>query len=190
MSKTAAVVLSSPRKGSNSSALGLAVAEGLARAGGRPETIDLSGLDIKPCQACGSCQRNGGRCAQVDGMRTVYPKLREASVLVLATPVYMFNMSAQLKTFLDRCFALITPKNNDLAGKTMAAAISYGAEDLDSSGAGNVLQSLQELCRYTRTVWGGFVHGRGQDLDALALNEAALEEARALGARLITGSAD
>jgi multimeric flavodoxin WrbA len=184
MSKTAAIILSSPRKGSNSNALGLAVAEGIARAGGRAETIDLSGLDVKPCLACGSCQINGGLCSQLDGMRTVYPKLREASVLVLATPVYMFNMSAQLKMFLDRCYALMTAEHNVLAGKTLAAALSYGADDLDSSGAGNVIRSLQDLCRYTGVEWGGFVHGRGQERDALAQNKAALEQARALGAGL------
>lgn len=185
MSKTAAVILSSPRKGSNSNALARAVAEGLVQAGGRAETIDLSGLDLKPCLACGNCQRNGGRCSQVDGMQTAYPKLREASILVLATPVYMFNMSAQLKIFLDRCYALLNPENNALTGKTLAAAISYGADGLDSSGAGNIVKSLQDLGRFTQMAWGGFVHGRGQDRDALAQDEAVLKDARALGAKLI-----
>ena len=185
MSKTAALILSSPRKGSNSNALGRAVAEGLVKAGGRAETIDLSGLDLKPCLACGNCQGNGGRCSQMDGMQTAYPKLREASILVLATPVYMFNLSAQLKIFLDRCYALLNPENNALTGKTLAAAISYGADDLESSGAGNVVKSLQDLGRYTQMTWGGLVHGRGRDRDALAQNEALLKEARALGAKLL-----
>ena len=185
MSKTAALILSSPRKGSNSNALARAVAEGLAKAGGRTEIIDLSGLDLKPCLACGNCQRNGGRCSQLDGMQTAYPKLRAASVLVLATPVYMFNLSAQLKIFLDRCYPLMNPENNDLTGKTLAAAISYGADDLDSSGAGNIVSSLQAMAHYTRMTWGGLVHGRGQDRDALAKNEALLKEARALGAKLL-----
>jgi multimeric flavodoxin WrbA len=188
MSKTAVLILSSPRKGSNSSALGRAVAEGLAEAGVLAEAIDIAGLDIKPCLACGNCQRNGGRCSQVDGMHTVYPKLREASVLVLATPVYMFNMSAQLKIFLDRCFALMNPDGNVLAGKTLAAAISYGADDLASSGSDNLVRSLQDLCRFTQVTWGGFVHGRGgQDRDALAKDEAVLKEARALGTKLSAG---
>jgi multimeric flavodoxin WrbA len=185
MSKTAAVILSSPRKGSNSNALARAVAEGLVKAGGRAEFIDLSGLDIKPCLACGNCQRNGGRCSQVDGMLTAYPKIRAASVLVLATPVYMFNLSAQLKIFLDRCYALLNPENNALTGKTLAVAISHGADDLDSSGAGNIVKALQDLGRYTQMTWGGFVHGCGQDRDALAQNGTILEQARALGAKLI-----
>ncbi|MDR2934557.1 MAG: flavodoxin family protein [Candidatus Adiutrix sp.] len=185
MSKLAAIILSSPRKGSNSNALARAVAEGLVKAGGRVEFIDLAGLDIKPCLACGNCQSNGGRCSQVDGMRTAYPKLREASILVLATPVYMFNMSAQLKTFLDRCYALLCPEDNAVAGKTLAAAISYGADDLESSGAGNVVKSLQDLGRHTQMSWAGFIHGRGLDRDALAQNGPLLEQARALGAKLI-----
>jgi len=185
MSKTAAIILSSPRKGSNSSALGRAVGEGFSRAGGRAVIIDLSGLDIKPCLSCGNCQDNGGRCSQLDGMNTVYPKLKEAAVLVLATPVYMFNLSAQLKIFLDRCYALMAPEANALAGKTMAAAISYGADDLPSSGAANISNSLEDLCRYLQINWRGFVHGCGRDRDALAKDETTLEQARAFGEKLL-----
>jgi multimeric flavodoxin WrbA len=188
MSKTAIIILSSPRKGSNSGVLGRAVAEGLAGAGVRADIIDIASLDIKPCLACGNCQRNGGRCSQVDGMHTVYPKLREASILVLATPVYMFTMSAQLKIFLDRCYALMNPEANGLAGKTMAAAISYGADDFASSGGGNIVQSLQDLCRFIGVTWGGLVHGRGgQDRETLAKDQPVLEQARALGAKLAAG---
>ena len=190
MTKSAAIILSSPRKGSNSSILGLAVGEGFRRAGGRAEAIDLSGLDIKPCLSCLSCQHNGGRCSQLDGMHTVYPKLVEASVLVLATPVYMFNVSAQLKIFLDRCYALmyaLKPSEfNVLAGKTMAAAISYGADDFASSGAANIVHSLEDFCRYLQITWKGYVHGCGLERDILAKNETILEEARAFGEKLIT----
>jgi multimeric flavodoxin WrbA len=185
MSKTAAVILASPRKGSNSGALGRAVAEGVSRAGGRAEIIDLSGLDIKPCLGCGHCQRNGGRCSQRDGMQTVYPALKAASILILATPVYMFNMTGQLKIFLDRCYALMAPETDALTGKAVAAALSYGADSLDSSGGLNVIRSLEDLCRFCQMTWRGFVHGHGRERDALAKNEAALAQARALGETLM-----
>ena len=187
MPKTALVILSSPRKGSNSSALGQAVAEGFTRAGGEAECLDLSRLDIKPCLACNACQRNGGRCAQIDGMFNVYPKIKTAAVLVLATPVYWFSMSAQLKIFLDRCYALLAPTEDGappLAGKTLAAALSYGDKDLDSSGARNAIRIFEDICHHCQAAWGGFVHGSATERDTFVNDQKILGKARALGKKL------
>lgn len=183
MRNTAAIILSSHRKGSNSSALGLAVAEGFTQAGGRAEIVDISGLDIKPCLGCGACQRNGGNCSQIDGMQTVYPKIKAASALVLVTPVYWFTLSGSLKIFLDRCYALL--ESDVLAGKTLAAAFSYGAPDLESSGALNAVKTFQDICGHTRSRWGGFVHAAARERDTLAKDEAVLRAARELGQRLL-----
>ena len=185
MSKTAAIILSSPRKGSNSGALGRAIAEGFVQAGGQADIIDLSGLDIKPCLGCAHCQRNGGKCSQIDGMHTVYPKIIAASVLVLATPVYWFTMCGQMKVFLDRCFAVAVGEKVAFADKTIAAAFSFGALDLDSSGARNAIKIFQDICRHTRATWGGFVSASGPDRDAFVKNEAILRPARELGQTLM-----
>ena len=185
MTKKAAVVLSSPRKGSNSSALALAIAAGLEAAGGQVDIIDLSGLDIKPCIGCEACQRNGGKCPQIDGMQTVYPKVSKADILVLATPVYWFNMSGQLKIFLDRCFAIASNGEKPFSQKTIAAAMAYGDTDPMSSGGINAVRCFQDICGYTGAAWGGSVYGSAMERDILSKDEELLEKARELGRRLM-----
>jgi multimeric flavodoxin WrbA len=185
MGKKAAIILSSPRKGSNSSALAMAVGAGVEAAGGRFEALDLSGLDIKPCLACEACGRNGGKCIQIDGMQAVYPKVLEADILIMATPVYWFNMSAQLKTFLDRCFAIALTPDAPFAKKTIAAALAFGDEDILASGGVNAVRCLQDVCRFTGAAWGGCVYGAASERDALARDEKLMAEAKALGERLL-----
>jgi multimeric flavodoxin WrbA len=182
MAKTAGVILSSPRKGSNSSALALALAGGFEEAGGLTRVVDLSGLDIKPCLACEACQRNGGKCVQVDGMQTVYPTVLAADTLILASPVYWFNLSAQLKIFLDRCYAVA--RSGTFASKTIALALTYGETDPFASGGVNAIRSIQDICVFTGARWGGCVYGSATDRETLAKNEELLSQTRALGRKL------
>ena len=184
MSKTATIILSSPRKGSNSNALALAVSAGLEEAGGQTEIVDLSGLDIKPCLGCEACQRNGGKCIQIDGMQMVYPKVRDTDILVLASPVYWFNMSGALKNFLDRCFAVAMIGDRPFSQKTIAVTLAYGDADPYISGAVNAIRTFQDICAYTGAAWGGCIYGSAMERDALSKDDALLEKARELGCGL------
>jgi len=184
MSKLGVIILSSPRKGSNSSALAEAMGQGFQEAGGRLETIDLSRLEIKPCLACEACQRNGGKCSQIDGMQTAYPKVVAAEVLILASPVYWFNMSGQLKVFLDRCFAVAMTEEGHFSKKTLAAALAYGDTDPLSSGAVNAVRCYQDICNFSGAAWGGCVYGSAMEREALGQDEELLGQARALGRKL------
>lgn len=181
MSKSAAVILSSPRKGANSSALALAMAEGFKEAGGTVNLVDLTGLDISPCLACEACQRNGGKCVQIDGMQTVYPQVTAADVLILATPIYWFNMSAQLKIFLDRCFAVASSEAGPFSKKCIAAAMAYGDTDPLSSGCVNAVRCLQDTCAFTGAKWGGVVYGSAMERGVLGKDEELLAKAKELG---------
>ena len=185
MSKSAAVILSSPRKGANSSALALSMAEGFKEAGGSFEVVDLAGLDIALCLACEACQRNGGKCVQIDGMQTVYPQVTKADVLILATPVYWFNMSAQIKAFLDRCFAVALSEDGSFSKKTIAVALAYGDVDPFASGGVNAIRCFQDICTYTGAKWGGCIYGSGMDREVLSKNEELMGKAKELGKSLV-----
>lgn len=185
MGSSATVILSSPRKGANSTALALAMAEGFQEAGGTFETIDLSELDIGPCLACESCQRNGGKCVQADDMQPVYPKIVAADVLIMATPVYWFNMSAQLKIFLDRCFAVALSDEGSFAKKTLAAALAFGDRDPFVSGGVNAIRCFQDICSYTGAKWGGCVYGSAMERQTLGKDAALMAQARETGRALL-----
>ena len=82
------------------------VVEGARAAGAEVETFLLTELTINPCKGCHTCQKTG-RCIINDD----YPKIREAMIkadgLVLASPNYISNVSANIKALLDRSFSFL-----------------------------------------------------------------------------------
>lgn len=72
------------------------------------EKLAVSELTIHPCTGCGACFE--GDCPQADDMRLVYPLLREADVIAVASPVYFSGVPASLKALIDRCQVLWVEK--------------------------------------------------------------------------------
>ena len=62
----------------------------------------LNGMDIRPCQNCGGCEKTGV-CVIQDGMAEIHKNIREADRIILASPIFFFGLSAQTKTMIDRC---------------------------------------------------------------------------------------
>lgn len=92
---------SSPRKGGNSDTMLDAAADAACRAGATVEKIQLRDLGFNPCRNCGGCDKTG-RCVLKDGYRELNDRLRAADRLILASPIYMASLSAQLKCMIDR----------------------------------------------------------------------------------------
>ena len=105
--KKVLVISSSPRKNGNSDLLAREFARGAEEAGNSVELVSLREKKISPCLACNYCHGEGhnNTCAVKDDMAELLAKMKEADVYVLATPVYYYNVSAQMKTFIDRTFA-------------------------------------------------------------------------------------
>lgn len=101
MSKKVLILSSSPRKGGNSDTLCDQFGKGAEEAGNQVEKIRLADLNIDYCSACYACKTKG-RCVKQDDMEQVIANMRAADVIVLATPVYFYTMSAQMKTMIDR----------------------------------------------------------------------------------------
>lgn len=101
MSKNVLIVSSSPRKGGNSDTLCDQFGKGAEEAGNRVEKVRLAELKIEYCSACYACKKLG-HCVKRDDMELVLEKMRQADVIVLATPVYFYTMCAQMKTMIDR----------------------------------------------------------------------------------------
>ena len=87
--------------------LHLKAAEGIKAEGGEPEVVSVSHLKIAPCNACDSCiSKPEAGCVIKDDMQPLYQKIRNAQGIIFATPVYWFNMSAQMKLLIDRTYAI------------------------------------------------------------------------------------
>lgn len=105
-------VLSSPR-GKNSNTLKLmdAALEGAAETGAEVEAIDVAKLKIKYCTACNSCHEKG-ECSIKDDFNFVMENILAADGIILSSPNYITNVTAQLKTLFDRSPLMVM--NNSL----------------------------------------------------------------------------
>lgn len=181
------IVMGSPRKGGNSATLAEQVAEGARAAGADVEVYRLHDMDIRPCRACDACHKGEKRaCVVDDDMQVLYPKLREADALVIASPVYWFTVSAQTKLFMDRWYALEGPQGNALAGKRVGIVLSYGDSDPFNSGAVNALRTFQDAFRYIGASIEGAVYGTGNKPGDVKESQALMDRAYRLGELLAT----
>ena len=93
-------------------------ARGAREAGHSVEVVDVAVLDIAPCTGCVACGYEGP-CAQADDMDMLRGKILAADMLVFATPLYYYGMTAQLKAVVDRfCSA-----NSSITRKRLKSAL-------------------------------------------------------------------
>ena len=84
--------------------------EGMREEGAEVELQYVKRLKISPCQGEMNCWlKTPGKCLQKDDMNVLYPKLRQADVIVFAVPVYVDGMPGPMKTLIDRLIPLIEP---------------------------------------------------------------------------------
>ena len=96
------VLSGSPRKGGNTELLAEAFAKGATEGQHHVEIVSVRDYKVNPCLGCNACFNTDGVCAQKDDMAAIYEKMIQTDMLVIASPVYFYGISAQLKTFIDR----------------------------------------------------------------------------------------
>ena len=185
MAKSIIALISSPRKNGNSTLLAQKIADGAKAAGARVETVNLHKMNIKTCTACDKCHTVDDKfCVIKDDMQKLYKKILAADALIYASPIYWFTISAQLKLFMDRCYAFGGPSGYALKGKKMAVALTYGDNDPFRSGAVNALRTLQDAFSYVEAPLVGSVYGTGLEPGDILKNKAVMKEAFELGKAL------
>ena len=107
MKRNIIILNGSPRRNGNTSALCDTFTEGAAGAGHSVTRFNLQGMNIHGCLGC----MKGGKdaaspCVQKDDMALIYPAYREADIVVLASPMYYWGFTSQLKAAFDRLFAV------------------------------------------------------------------------------------
>jgi len=183
--KKVIVLLGSPRRKGNSAILAAAIAKGAKAAGAAVETFYLHEMDIAPCKSCYACKKPGSKgCSIHDDMQLLYRKMLEAEAWVIASPVYWFNMSAQTKLWMDRCFAFSAYGKDPFAGKRIAVAMAYGGDDPFDSGCVNALRTFQDAFAYTQAKIVGMVYGSAMNAGEIKTNKALLAEAEEMGIQL------
>ena len=150
------------------------VLEGSAEAGAETEMIDLADYHITPCTACEACSLNG-ICVNDDDVPSLLVRMQEADGLVFSSPVYIDNISGQMKVFFDRLADAI--HYQVLAGKFgCSIATTY------ESGGDDVVTYLNHVLNYLGVISVGGINvataGKTETVDATE------PAAKALGKKL------
>ena len=153
------------------------VLAGAAASGASSEIIFLDGRSIRPCNGCDACHKIG-HCVQEDDFEAVRARIAAADGLILASPNYIFNVSAQLKAFLDRCCGVVHLL--DFRGKYGAAVVTSGG-----GGDGPIVDYLQRFMLVTGIHPVGGVHATMGALPEGEFTPGIVGQARELGERLV-----
>jgi multimeric flavodoxin WrbA len=179
------ILAASPRIKGNSTILALRAAEGVKAEGGEADVVAIGNLKIAPCNACDSCRtRPEAGCVIKDDMQPLYQKIKEAQGIIFATPVYWFNVSAQMKLFIDRTYAIHGQGGYAFTGKDVGVILTYEDEDEFVSGGINALRSFQDTFAYVKANLVGSVYGRADKAGDVQTNGKLLQKAYDLGKKL------
>mgnify|MGYP004715943847 CR=1 FL=1 len=111
MTKNVLIISTSLRNNANSEILAHEVERGAKESNNNVEFVTLKDKEIKFCKGCLACQKVG-KCIINDDANEITSKMKEADVIVWATPVYYYEMAGQMKTMIDRANSLFhTGKN-------------------------------------------------------------------------------
>ena len=174
--KKVLILEGSHRRNGNSAILSDEFARGAEEAGCSVEKVKIAGEKIAGCLGCNGCFRNGGICVQKDDMAEIREKMLAADVIVLASPIYFYSMTAQMKAVIDRSCAFF----QQLEGKTFYFLITCGATDV--SYTETMLAALRGFtCCVPNAKEGGYVLGIGAMEAGEVRSSEAMEEAYRLG---------
>lgn len=179
MNKKVYIVSSTPRKNGNSEILANEFARGAKEAGHCVTKINIRDMDLKFCIGCMYCQSHE-KCVLNDEMNALYADVQSADVLVFATPIYYYEMSGQLKTFLDRLNPLYPRKNN--FKEVYLLATSADGEESAMDGAVKGIQGWIDCFDGVRLV--GVVRGTGVDEAGAIVKTSAPQNAYEMGKAL------
>jgi multimeric flavodoxin WrbA len=124
--KKVVAFIGSPRKNGNTATLTKEVIRGAQDAGAETTIYNLYDMNIKPCQGCLACRKTG-RCVMQDDFQGMFKQIIDADVVVFGTPVYLWQVTAQMKLLWDRLCGLFDENHNPrYAAKSVIMVYSQG----------------------------------------------------------------
>ncbi|MCC8082413.1 MAG: flavodoxin family protein [Lachnospiraceae bacterium] len=121
----------SPRRGGNTDIMVETFVQAAEKNGHVCQIVYLSETHPRPCLACNACRNHpDGRCVQQDDMQGIYEKMQQSDMIVLASPLYYFTVSAQLKALIDRFYA---PGSRGQSIKAAALFMDSGSPGYDGA---------------------------------------------------------
>lgn len=173
------ILLGSPNKHGSTNILAKEFAKGAKEAGHCVAYIDAAHADLHPCSGCIACGYDGP-CVRKDDMETFRKQILAADMLVFATPLYYYGMSAQLKTLVDRFCAI----NFQLTRKHVKSALLTVAWNADDWTFDALEAHYNTLVRYLEMEDVGRILGYGCGSVSMTRGSEYPQKAYELGKRL------
>jgi len=171
----------SPRTGGNTQQLIEAVFDVLREQGIACERIDIARTPLRGCTACWACVKNGGRCVLDDELNEWFAKAAEADAVLIGSPTYFANVSAETKAFLDR-MGLLGRATGALVRKPLVAVVAVrrgGA--LPVFDAINHMGQINQMIIVGSTYWNFAI---GREKGEVQNDEEGMKNMRNLGENL------
>lgn len=153
------ILFGSPRKAGNTMKLVDAFASVLKETKHHVRTLYLNDMNIRPCQGCTTCLPTGS-CRINDDMKDIRKYIVESDCIVMATPIYWFTVSGQLKLAMDRSLPFMDENyTSRIKGKSVFTLMTCGSEDKDvcSPALGTFAQTFELL----GLTWSGHIEALG-----------------------------
>lgn len=170
------VLFASPNKNGSTALLTDSFKKGAEESGHKVNILDVCKMNIRPCIGCIKCGYEGP-CVQKDDMQIVRKSLLESDMVVFATPLYYYGMSAQLKTVVDRFCAF----NSSLNGKHLKSALLTVAWNADDWTFEALESHYKTLVRYIEFEDAGEVLGYGCGTPSMTMKSKYPKQAYELG---------
>ncbi|MBR3421553.1 MAG: flavodoxin family protein [Ruminococcus sp.] len=148
------VITGSPHTNGTSAFLAEKFIKGATDAGHEIYRFDAADMDVHPCIACEKCHGEDAVCVFKDDMQELNPHLLEADVVALVSPIYYYDINAQLKTVIDRFYANDAQLHNN---KKTVLMVTMADKTIES--AGGALNSFRSMARFLGWQIAGTVVG-------------------------------
>ena len=174
------VLQGSPNKNGSTNILVEEFSRGAKESGHTVQSLDLTDLNVTPCTGCVACGYEG-LCVQKDDNQKIKKSVLEADMIVFATPLYYYGMSAQLKTVIDRFCSY----NSSITRKHMKSALLSVAWNNDTWTFDALESHYRTLVRYLNFQDQGAILGKGCGSPSMTKNSYFPKLAYEMGKRLI-----
>ncbi|MDO4481304.1 MAG: flavodoxin family protein [Bacillota bacterium] len=160
------VLSGSPRKNGNTQIMTAEFIKGAREAGHNVTEFNAGTMNIHPCIACESCLKNDGKCFRQDDMQKIYPAVEESDMIVFASPIYWYSLTAQIKSAIDRLYAFL------LKGfKIKCSALLLNAHDSSPDVFNTAISNYNQIITYAGWENKGIITVSGMEFKG-AMNSA------------------
>lgn len=186
------ILKGSPRKDGNTNTLLKPFVDELQKAGQLYEEYDLHDMELEPCRACRTCQRDQDvfGCCIDDDMHKIFEAVMRSDMIVLATPIYSWYCTPPMKMVLDRLvygmnkyYGETEEKPALWAGKKVAILTTCGYKP--EKGADLFEEGIKRYCKHSQLTYCGMLAERHLGYDTVFFDETKESHAREFAEKLL-----